>query len=89
MVRMFVRHNVADYDAWRKVYDEFDEERRPMGVTGDAVFQSVDDPNDVTVWHDFAGVDEARAFVSSDALRNAMQRAGVQGEPQIWYVNEA
>jgi hypothetical protein len=89
MVRMFVRHNVADYDAWRKVYDEFDEERRPMGVTGDAVFQSVDDPNDVTVWHDFAGVDEARAFVSSDALRSAMQRAGVQGEPQIWYVNEA
>jgi hypothetical protein len=86
MVRLFVRHNVADYEAWRKVYDEFDEERRPMGVTDDAVFQSVDDPNDVTVWHDFAEADEARAFVSSEALRNAMQRAGVQGEPDIWFV---
>jgi hypothetical protein len=60
-----------------------------MGVTEDAVFRSVDDPNDVTVWHDFAGTDEARAFVSSEALRNAMQRAGVQGEPEIWFVNQA
>jgi hypothetical protein len=89
MVRLFVRHNVADYDAWRKVYDEFDAERRPMGVTDDAVFRSVDDPNDVTVWHDFEVADEARVFVSSDALRNAMQRAGVQSEPEIWFVNEA
>jgi hypothetical protein len=89
MVRLFVRHNVADYDAWRKVYDEFDEDRRSMGVTDDAVFGSVDEPNDVTVWHDFAGADEARAFVSSEALRAAMGRAGVQGEPQIWFVTEA
>ena len=56
------------------------------GVTDDADFQSVDDPNDVTVWHDFPGTDEARAFVSSEALGNAMQRAGVQGEPEIWFV---
>jgi hypothetical protein len=87
MVRLFVRHKVADYDAWRKVYDEFDEERRPMGVTEDAVFQSIDDPTDVTVWHDFANADEARAFVSSAALREAMQRAGVQGEPEVWFAN--
>jgi hypothetical protein len=89
MVRLFVRHTVSDYDAWRKVYDEFDAERRPMGVTDNAVFQSIDDPNDVTVSHDFAGADEARAFVSSDALRDAMQRAAVQGQPEIWFVTRA
>jgi hypothetical protein len=89
MVRLFVRHNVADYGAWRKVYDEFDPERRPMGVTGDAVFQSIDDPNDVTVWHDFDTVEAAQAFASSDKLKNAMQQAGVQGEPQIWFVTTA
>ena len=89
MVRLFVRHNVADYDAWRKVYDEFDETRRPMGVTDHAGFRGVDDRNDVTVWHDFADADEARAFVSSDELRNAMQQAGVQGEPEVWFVTQA
>ena len=86
MVRLFVRHNVEDYQAWRKGYDEFDQVRRPMSVTGDAVFQSIDNPNDVTVWHDFDTAELAQAFASSDELRNAMQGAGVQGEPQIWFV---
>jgi hypothetical protein len=49
MVRLFIRHNVEDYQAWRKEYDEFDRQRRSMGVTDDAVFQSIDNPNDVTV----------------------------------------
>jgi hypothetical protein len=85
MIRLFVRHNVAGYEPWKQVYDEFDEERRSMGVTDDAVFQSIG-PNDVTAWHDFDTAEAARAFASSDELRNAMQRAGVQGEPQIWFV---
>jgi hypothetical protein len=87
MVRLFVRHNVNDYGAWRKAYDDFDEQRRPLGVVDDAVFQSIDNPNDVTVWHDFDSAEAAREFVSSDQLRNAMQEAGVQGEPQIWFVS--
>ena len=89
MVRLFIRHNVEDYQAWRKAYDEFDQQRRSMGVSGDAVFRSIDDPNDVTVWHDFEIAEVARAFASSDALRNVMQRAGVQGEPQIWFTTES
>jgi hypothetical protein len=86
MIRLFVRHNVADYDAWRKVYDEVDEERRRMGVIGDAVFQSIDDPNDVTLWHDFETPDSARSFASSDALQAAIERSGILGEPQVWLV---
>ena len=34
-------------------YEAFAEERTAMGVQGDAVFQSADNPNDVTAWHDF------------------------------------
>lgn len=84
MVRVFVRHKVEDYAAWRAVYDDFDNQRRAMGVTGDEVFQSVDDPNEVTVWHDFDSEDSARAFASSDELRGAMSEAGVQDQPQVW-----
>ena len=89
MVRLFVRHNVGDYEAWRKAYDEFDAQRRPMGVTDDAVFQAIDNPNDVTVWHDFDSADAARAFASSQELKDAMQYAGVQGQPQVWFVSPA
>ena len=86
MNRLFVRHRVSDYDAWRKVYDEFDATRGAMGVLGQAVFQAIDDPRDVTLWHDFDAVNEAQAFVSSEAVRDVMQRAGVEGAPEVWLV---
>src|SRR5215211_4189393 len=89
MVRLFIRHPVADYTAWRQVYDGFDEERRGMGVTGHAVYQSVDDPNDVTAWHDFETREQAESFASSDRLREAMTEAGVEGQPSIWFGTEA
>lgn len=89
MVRMFVRHPVQDFTTWKQAYDDFDAERAEWGVRDDAVFQSVDDPNDVTVWHDFDDVDSAREFAGSERLRQVMSSAGVAGEPTIWYTNPA
>ena len=86
---MFVRHQVADYPAWRSVYDSIDETRASMGVTGHAVFRSTDDERDVTAYHDFESEDAAQAFASSAALRDAMGRAGIQGAPQIWFTTAA
>ena len=77
MVRPYVRHPVND------------EERRSKGVVGHAVFQSVDDPNDLTIWHDFESRETAEAFASSERLKSVMQAAGVAGAPTIWFVTEA
>ena len=82
-VRMFISHEVSDYAAWRKVYDGFDATRRKLGVTGQAVYRSVDNPNDVTITHDFKSTDKARAFSTSPELKAAMEKAGVKGVPQI------
>ena len=84
MFRLFVRHDVADFGSWRKGYDDFDATRRGMGVTGDAVYQALGSPNDVTVTHDFESEEAATAFVSSPELKGAMEKAGVVGEPQVW-----
>ena len=55
-----------------------------MGVVGHRVYRSPEDPNDITVTHDFSSSDEARAFVTSARLREAMTAAGVLGEPSMW-----
>jgi hypothetical protein len=89
MIRLFVRHTVSDYSNWRKAYDAFDVHRRPMGVTSHGVYRALDNGNDVTAWHDFASADQAKAFVGSDSLKNAMKNAGVVGAPSIWLTNEA
>jgi hypothetical protein len=87
-VTMYVRHNVADYAAWRKAYDAFRPTQKQMGVTAQAVYQAMDNPNDVTVTHDFKTEAEARAFGASDKLKTAMKNSGVQGAPQIWITKE-
>jgi quinol monooxygenase YgiN len=87
MVRMFARHQVADYDAWRKVYDAFD--RESLGVRSHAVYQTLDDPNEVTVWHDFDDRASAESFTTSETLKTVMTEAGVLGAPNIWITAEA
>ena len=86
---MFVRHEAADYAAWRKGYDAFDPTRRKLGVTGQAVYRSVDDAKDITVTHDFKTAAAAKAFVASPELKATMQKAGVTGEPKIWFTTRA
>jgi len=58
-VRMFVRHEVSDYAVWKQAYDGFAPMQKKMGVIYKAVYQSTDDPNDVTVIHDFHSLDKA------------------------------
>ena len=89
MTTMFIRHAVANYKAWRKVYDDFASVQKAKGVTAQAVYQAADNPNDITVTHDFATVEAARAFVNSEELKSTMHNAGVVGAPTIWFTNKA
>jgi hypothetical protein len=88
-VRMFVRHEVADFGTWRKAYEGFAPMQKKMGVIYKAVYQSTDDPNDVTVIHDFHSLDRAKAFAASAELKAAMEKSGVNGAPQIWYTTRS
>jgi quinol monooxygenase YgiN len=88
MATMFVRNTVSNYQTWRKVYDDFASVRKAKGVTAQAVYQAADNPNDITVTHEFATVEAAQAFVKSDELKKAMQSAGVVGAPTIWFTNK-
>lgn len=89
MARLFVRHEVADFNVWKQAYEDFDAERKTLGVIGDGVYQADGNPNDVTAFHDFATMDEAKAFGQSPRLREVMEAAGVQGPPTVWFANKA
>ena len=88
MATMFVRHTVSDYKAWRKAYDDFAPTQMDKGVTAKAVYQAAENPNDITVTHDFATVAAAQAFAASPELKKAMQGAGVVGAPTIWFTSK-
>ena len=56
-------------------------------MTEKAVYRSQADENDLLVMHRFASSDDARTFLSSHELKEAMANAGVQGTPQIDEMN--
>lgn len=85
---LIVRHTVADYDAWRAVYDDVEPLRVEYGCTDKRVLQLPDNANDVCVIHDFPTVSQAQGFADDPALREAMVRAGVEGPPRIEIFSE-
>jgi heme-degrading monooxygenase HmoA len=89
MTTLFVRHEVSDYATWRKAYDAFAPVQKANGVIADAVYRAADNPNDVTVIHEFATLEAAQAFGKLEELRTAMRTGGVLGAPKVWLTDKA
>ena len=85
MATLIVRHRVEDFGKWKAAYEAFEPVRKEMGVTGQGALQSDNDPNEVTAWHSFDTMDQAKAFAGSAQLKEAMAGAGVVGAPDIWF----
>lgn len=89
MVHALVRYKVADFTRWKEAFDADFSKRMSAGETGFRLFQGVDDPREVTLLVDWDTLEHAQQFMKSDELRNAMQKAGVQGTPDVQFVQDA
>ncbi len=89
MPYLLIRHTVEDYDRWKPVFDEHASMRQAAGSKGGYVFRSADNPNEVVAIMEMEDLDRARQFVASDDLRQAMEKAGVTGPPEILFLELA
>jgi quinol monooxygenase YgiN len=84
-----VRHRVADFDAWKEVYDGFAPTQAEHGVHAHQVLRSIENPNDVIVTHTFDSREAAQAFFATPELKKAMSQAGVDADSlEISYFDE-
>lgn len=88
MSYLLVKHTVKDYDAWKPAFDEHEAARRAGGSRGSHVMRNVDAPNEVLVLFEWDSAANARKFATSQDLRTVMQRAGVQGPPDLYFLDE-
>jgi hypothetical protein len=86
---MMVRHKVADFKQWKAVFDGMNEVRRQHGWTSHEVYRNAEDPNFVTIVNHMRDLKGAQDYGSSEALRSAMSKAGVQGPPEIIFLQDA
>ena len=86
MPSLLIRHHVADYAAWKAVFDEQVLARRANGSQGGRLFHSSSDPNEILLLLEWDDLERARLFANSDDLREAMARSGVTDQPDIWFL---
>lgn len=77
---------VADFDRFLSVFTTKGVEiRGKHGSRGTQLFRNSDDPNEVTIVFDFDH-DAFRGFIASAEGRDVMQEAGVQGAPDVVFL---
>ena len=88
MLAMLMRHTVVDFRAWKPVFDEDGGTRRANGCGQEHVFRSADDPNELVLLLEWDDLERARLYADSDDLHLALMRSGVDGQPDIWFLED-
>ena len=86
---LIVRHRVANFETWKSVFDSMTDLRRSHGWTQATVYRDAADPNMVTIVNRVSDLDGAKRYGASPELRAGMQKGGVQGPPEIFFVEQA
>jgi len=85
---LIVRHRVANFEEWKKVFDSMVDIRKSYGWLSAAVYRDATDPAIVTVVNRVKDIDGAKRYGGSAELRAGMHKAGVLGPPEVFFCEE-
>ena len=84
-----VRHRVANYESWIKVFESMIPVRTKYGWVSHLVLRDASDPNVVTIINRVQNLQGAKEYGGSAELREAMKHGGVQGPPDLFFCDDA
>jgi len=81
-------HPVREFSSWHEVVREHSLRNPSPGVVRRTVFQSADDANEVLILVEFETEEQAQAVVPSFAMRDLLDKAGVDIYPAVFVGHE-
>ena len=87
MQHVLIIHEVADYDAWKKVFDHAAGIRRDAGERTYQVLRYEGEPRKIVHFSTWTSLAAARAFFESPRLVEIRKEAGVKA-PDFIYLEE-
>jgi quinol monooxygenase YgiN len=84
MQYVLITHEVADYPAWKKVFDEAAAIRKEAGERSFQVLKYQNDPNRIVHFSAWTSIDDARRFFESPRLVQIRKEAGVKSPVFIY-----
>ena len=86
MTYLIIRHRVTDFAAWKPHYDAHRAARDAAGLAEKELLHDVADPNHVVILFEVADLAKAQALVTSDSIRESMQKGGVAEKPDLYFL---
>ena len=83
---VLISYRVADFDSWKATFDALEHRRVENGFLGHHINRAADDPNSLTLFFAVADTNRAKAFVSSDEIKESMRKAGAISAPEFTWV---
>ena len=87
MQYVLIIHEVADYTAWKKVFDGAADIRKEAGERSYQVLRYEHEPNKIVHFSAWTSIADARAFFESPRLVKIRQEAGVKA-PEFIYLDQ-
>ena len=87
MQHVLILHEVADYPAWKLVFDRAAGIRKEAGERCYQVLRYASDPNRIVHFSVWTSIADARAFFESPSLVQIRQEAGVKA-PEFIYLEQ-
>jgi len=88
MASMLIQIKVKDFAEWKKVFDSGDGLRKSNGELSHQIFRDDSYPNKLTALYKWNSLANAQKFSKSSELRALMEKAGVEGPPNVYFLNE-
>ncbi len=87
MQYVLIIHEVTDYPAWKKVFDEAADIRREAGERSYQVLKYEHDPNKIVHFSAWTAIADAKSFFESPKLVKIRAEAGVKS-PDFIYLEQ-
>lgn len=89
MATMLVQIKVKDFAEWKKVFESGSDLRTSNGELSHQIYNEASDPSKIIAIYKWNSLANAQKFAQSPELKAAMMEAGVQGPPNVYFLNEA
>jgi hypothetical protein len=89
MPHLLVRHKVADFPEWKRVFDSHASAQRQAGLSVKHLFRNTENPNEVFILFEAQTLEGARGFVTAPDVPEAQHSSGVLDTPDIYYLEQS
>jgi len=87
MEYVLIIHEVEDYAAWKKIFDDAASIRKSAGELSFQILKSDDNPNKIVHFSKWSSLSRAKAFFESAELIEIRKQAGVKA-PEFIYLEQ-